>query len=122
MSNYSSFLQEVLPEIENVPRMVAINAIRNAAIEFCQRGLVWHYEVATFHAVADQADYVSGTDFTLPANSLISQLNFVYYEKNKLITTNQDRLDNIAYNWAMGDEAATQAAFESAAHHITAAW
>lgn len=28
--------------------------------------------------------------------------------------------DNIAYDWAMGDEAATQAAFDYAAHHITA--
>lgn len=105
MANYSAFLQEVLPEVPGVPRMVAINAIRNAAIEFCQRGMVWHYEVATFQAIALQADYVSGTEFNLPANSLISQLNFVYYDNNKLITTNQDRLDNISYHWRSRDPA-----------------
>lgn len=99
MATFEQFLPEILLDVPAVPEMVAVNAVRNSAIEFCQRSQIWHYEVANFNSVAEQADYVAGTDFTLPASSILAQLNFVYYEKNKLIGTNQDRLDNFSYNW-----------------------
>ena len=38
---YSAFLPEVLPRAPATPDVVAINAVRNAAIEFCERSLVW---------------------------------------------------------------------------------
>lgn len=34
---YTSFLREVLPYVHDCPELVAINAIRNAAIEFCEK-------------------------------------------------------------------------------------
>ena len=38
---YTAFLPEVLPRSAGTPDIVALNAIRNAAIEFCSRSLVW---------------------------------------------------------------------------------
>jgi len=38
---WDNYLPEVLPEVPNCPDQVAINAIRSAAIDFCQKARVW---------------------------------------------------------------------------------
>lgn len=54
---YTAFLPEVVPSAPGVPEIVAINAIRNAAIEFCSTSLVW-FEV-------QEPVEVSASDFPL---------------------------------------------------------
>lgn len=40
--SYDAFLPEVLPECAGIPEPLAINAVRNAAIDFCRRTLIWN--------------------------------------------------------------------------------
>lgn len=57
--NWTNYLPEVLPEVEGCPKIQAINAIRNAAIEFCEKSRVWEYNFTSKVAlVAAQASYV----------------------------------------------------------------
>jgi len=58
---YTDFLKEVLPFVPGCPRSVAINAIRNAVIEFCSDTEYWQ---ETLDAVSLSA---SSLPYTIPA-------------------------------------------------------
>lgn len=54
---FNTLYDEVLPELSGVPQPLALNAIRNAAIEFCERSRVWTEDAAAMDSVATQAVY-----------------------------------------------------------------
>ena len=56
-TTYDTFLSELMPYVHDVPEFVAINALRNAAIEFCNKSEYWIYEYPTVNSVALQGDY-----------------------------------------------------------------
>jgi len=56
--SWESFLAEVLPSVEGCADVTAINAIRAAAIDFCQRTRVWQAELDFPITIeANQAEY-----------------------------------------------------------------
>ncbi|HEX7116269.1 MAG TPA: hypothetical protein VF193_14170 [Steroidobacter sp.] len=58
MKAWTLFLPQVLPEVKGCPDVLAVNAIRNAAIEFCEKSSIWRYEFTSkFSLVADKATY-----------------------------------------------------------------
>lgn len=54
---YEDFLVEVLPYVRDVPEFVAVNAIRNACIEFCENSLYWREVLPDIEIVSGQAEY-----------------------------------------------------------------
>ena len=54
---YDDFLPEVLQFTPDVPEFVAVNAIRNAAIEFCERTRYWQTDLDPEIVAAGQASY-----------------------------------------------------------------
>lgn len=70
MGNFTDFFPEVLPEVVGCATPLALNAIRNAVIEFCNRTLVWDYDIPAIDIVADTHTYT----LTVPANTMISTL------------------------------------------------
>lgn len=62
---WDSYLPEVLPEVPNCPDQVAINAIRSAAIEFCQKTRVWRTSFGPLSLVANTSSY----PVAVPANT-----------------------------------------------------
>ena len=54
---FTSWYDEVLTDVPGVPQNVAFNAIRNAAIEFCDRSWVYRVMLAPISTVADIAEY-----------------------------------------------------------------
>lgn len=57
---WDNYLPEVLPEVPNCPDQVAINAIRSAAIDFCQKTRVWRASFGPLSLVASTASYAVG--------------------------------------------------------------
>jgi len=66
----SEFLPEVVPQVPGCPVMVAKNAVRNAAITFCERTKAYRKELTAINLVASTKDYAY-TAFTLPTDTLV---------------------------------------------------
>lgn len=55
--SYEVFFPEVLPYVHDVPEFVAINAIRNACIEFCDKSLYIQYTLDPITIEANVSEY-----------------------------------------------------------------
>lgn len=55
--SYDLFLPEVLPYVPDCPQIAAVNAIRNACIEFCNRTLYWQEDLDPLPIVANVSNY-----------------------------------------------------------------
>jgi hypothetical protein len=51
-TTYDALLPEVLPYVPNCPEMSAVNAIRNAVIEFCTGSWYWQHDCYPIPAIA----------------------------------------------------------------------
>ena len=54
---YVSFLPDVLPYVRDCPEFVAVNAIRNTCIEFCEKSTWWRHTMDAIPLVAGQGEY-----------------------------------------------------------------
>ncbi|MFZ9326458.1 MAG: hypothetical protein ACO24H_03225 [Polynucleobacter sp.] len=54
---YEDFLPEVVQYVPDVPEFIAINAIRNACIEFCEKSRYLQTDLAPVNLVANQSTY-----------------------------------------------------------------
>jgi hypothetical protein len=57
----------VLPDVPGVLQALALNAIRQAAIEFCEKSLAWNHEHDAVTVVANVNLY----DYSKPANTVV---------------------------------------------------
>jgi hypothetical protein len=79
---WSLYLPEVLPEVENCPQIMAVNAVRNAAIEFSEKSWAWTFEFAPSGGslVADQATYTITPPFSAPQDcNILTLARLGYY-------------------------------------------
>lgn len=75
-TRYEAFLPEVLPYVPECPEQVAINAIRNACIEFCEKSQYWLYDHDPISGVAGVSTYeLDLPDYTAPARVLDAWYN-----------------------------------------------
>jgi hypothetical protein len=88
---YDKFLPEVMQFMPDVPEHVAINAIRNAAIEFCTRTYYWQYNCPTITVTKGKANYVPQT----PAETKVVGIIVAYYNTNLLVPQSPDTLASI---------------------------
>lgn len=93
---FDDFLPEVTQFLPDVPELVAKNAIRNAAIEFCEKTRYWQVDVDPISVVAGQRNYVVPT----PADTKMVGVVSAYYNTNLLIPKGPDELARI---YRMGD-------------------
>ncbi len=54
---YEDFLPEVVQYVPDVPEFIAINAIRNSCIEFCEKSRYLQTDLTPINLVANQAMY-----------------------------------------------------------------
>ena len=84
------FLNEVMPDVPSCPSAIVVNAIRNAAIEFCQKSLVWRQELDPVNVYQGQDVYdLDG----MPGGSVIERILTLYYLGRKLTPQGMDALD-----------------------------
>ena len=62
---YDTFLPEVLPYAANCPEVVALNAIRNAVIEFCEDTWFWQHDCTPITGELNVGEYTPD----VPANT-----------------------------------------------------
>jgi hypothetical protein len=88
ITDYEMFLPEVMPWARACAEMVAIQAIRNAAIEFCSRTNWWKYEPAPIFFVPDQTDY----DVAIPDGTHLVLLLQAYNDRRRIYIRTSDQL------------------------------
>ena len=85
---YEKFLPELSPFVRDCPQQVQINALRNAAIEFCKDSQYWVYEVPAFDGVTGVQDYT----LTLPAETILSTVFEGWYDTRPLQPMSEEQL------------------------------
>lgn len=84
----TEFLREVVPFCPDVMEIVALNAIRNAAIEFCRETTVHRTAMTAVPAVADQAEYT----IPVPDDTELALVLDLYCGSMKLVPTTVEEL------------------------------
>ena len=88
---YNSWYNEVMSEAPGCLAAVAENAIRNSAIEFCERSHYHIYNHPAINAVATTATYV----FVPPANTLVVKVLQAFYNSKEIFPMTPDDLDSM---------------------------
>lgn len=77
---FRAFLPFVLPDVQGCSDIAAVNAIRNASIEFCERTLVWTFPYGPEHAYAGEPEYYAGC----PGNAVVHAILALRYQDRDL--------------------------------------
>lgn len=85
-TTYEQFLREVSPHSGGAPEPLVVNAIRNAAIDFCKRSWCWVYNTTPVGITADTQDYTP----TVPSGSKVAQVLYVTYNGKPVEATTRD--------------------------------
>jgi hypothetical protein len=96
---YDTFYPDVLPYVPGVPEFVALNAVRNACIEFCEKTNYWQVDYDNIQnqgldSVASQSIY----PITLPTDQELSLLMQVWYNGVLLTPKDPDTLTRL-FRW-----------------------
>lgn len=91
------FLNKVLPRVPGCLNDVAVDAIRDAAIDFCEQTQAWTYSHPDINMVANTASYT----LSPLAGTKVHVLHWVWYRPNGRILwpKGQDRLARIYRDW-----------------------
>lgn len=93
---YDNFLPEVLPYVPECPELVALNAIRNAVIEFCNKSM-WLVSEQTFDLVGLQRDY---QPLTLPVDTELVRVQDAWYDHIALKPAGEEDLKRLyGFDW-----------------------
>jgi hypothetical protein len=92
---YTEFFPEILPYFPGIPEALAINAVRNAAIEFCNRTDWLLYTPILQDLIAYEDEY----DLTLdvPTDHTVSRVQAVWVSDMQVMPRSEDELRRI-YN------------------------
>lgn len=89
--SYDQFLPRVLQYVPDASEFIAIDAIRQACIEFCERTYYWQYQSPSLNVVNGQSQYVIPT----PADTKFVGPVQVYFNTLLLIPKSPDELADI---------------------------
>ncbi len=89
--SYDQFLPRVLQYVPDASEFIAIDAIKQACIEFCERTYYWQYTVPAINIVNGQANYIINT----PADTKLVGPIQAYFNTLLLIPKSPDELADI---------------------------
>ena len=87
-ARYEDFLTEVMPYVRDCPEFVAVNALRNAMIEFCDKSMLWQYEVDPIDTVAGTTEYT----LALPNGTGLARIMDLFYNGHRLLPKSETEL------------------------------
>lgn len=92
-TSYEAFLPEVMPFFPTLPEIVIVNAIRNAAIEFCDRTDWLVYTPVLQDVIANEDEY----DLTLdvPTDTTVARVQAVWVSDLQCQPRSEDELRRI---------------------------
>lgn len=85
---FTAFLPEVLPYVHDCAQLVAVNAIRNAAIEFCEQSHYWQVNIEAMNTVEDVNSYVVPT----PDDTTLIDIAAGWFDGRNLIPKSAEEL------------------------------
>lgn len=88
-------LPQVLPEVAGCPDIVAIEAVRTAAIMLCERASVWKVRYDPIDVIAMVADY----ELDIPTGAYSKAINKITFNGNVLRPRLTEQLDRDVPNW-----------------------
>lgn len=99
MTDFTAFLPEVMPYVHDCPQLAAIQAIRNAAIEFCEKSHYWQVDLTNADIDAGTGEYL----ISVPAQTALVDLIGGWYNNHRLIPKNADVLSRLyaGTDWRM---------------------
>lgn len=92
---FTAWYDEVLPEVPGCPQPVALNAIRNAAIEFCRRSWVWRVSLDTMPVYAEVPDY----ELEPPTKTKVAKILQVWFQGREIYPKAPDELNRLYARW-----------------------
>ena len=95
---FTEFLPEVLPSVPACAEPLAVNAVRNAAIEFCSNTLFWQ-ETQADTAITVAVTPSAPLTLSAPTGARIIQIMAVTIDGLPLSPISIDMLDDGVYNW-----------------------
>lgn len=93
-TRYENFLPEVLPYARDCPEVVAINAVRNACIDFCDQSLWLLYHHDPIDVVAGESTY----ELDLPDGTTTARILDAWYDSTPLAPIGEDDLKSMFYS------------------------
>lgn len=93
---FTQFLPEVLPSVQGCSDILALNAIRNAAIEFCGSTMYWQETQDPVTLTAADLPY----DFEAPTGANVIQPLSIRCNGSNVVPKSLDWLDANIPNWA----------------------
>ena len=96
MKDLDAFIPNIRMYAPGVSDPTAYFAIRQAAIEFCERTRAWRYD-DELAVTAEQVDGIS-----TPSNSVILDIEGVWFDGTKLKPKSPGTLDTLVPNWRSG--------------------
>lgn len=96
---FDTFYPSVLPYVHDCPAPVALNAVRNACIEFCRQTMFWQIDIPATTLPAQQNTYPL-TSY-LPAQTDLVQVVTAWFGQQTLQPKSADELNQIygPYVW-----------------------
>lgn len=92
---WSDFLPWVLPDVRDCPDLIAADAVRNAAIEFCERSRAWRHDLDPITAAANVPEY----SLDAPANTVVWEVMSVRFQGQPITLKAPDDLDVLMPGW-----------------------
>jgi len=92
---FTALFDDVLPHVPGCSQPIASDAIRKAAIEFCERSWAWIFNSPDIDVVNGQMAY----PFTPPGNAVVSKVLQVWYDDEPLTPKTPDELNTLYPNW-----------------------
>jgi hypothetical protein len=80
MAAYDDFLSYVLPDVPGCAEIVAVQAIRNTVIDFCEKSCVVQVDLDPVTTIPGVADY----DLEPPSNRLVTKVMKLFYKNKEL--------------------------------------
>lgn len=93
MASLEQFLPDVLLEVPQCPEPVALASIRNAAIDLCERALVWREKSDVQLTERGRKDY----DIDLPNGARVATVIDVRVDDRPIHPTTLERIDTMDY-------------------------
>lgn len=93
-TEFAAFLPEVLPYVHDCPQVVAVNAIRNAAIEFCEKSHYWQVNIEPMNMVAGENTY----EVPVPDDTVLIDVKGGWYNGRLVIPKSPEELSRLYRN------------------------
>ena len=96
---WEAFLSEVTPQCAGVPYVTAENALRNAAVEFCQKSTIWRLPLTAVDVAVDTQEYDLSANASLPSYGQIVVPTYVEFDGTAIAALSSDQADAISPQW-----------------------